>query len=325
MDHLAFRIPAPGRIELVPVSDPSPLPDDCIEGPMLASAVSPGTELNWAYANQDPAKPASGTGYAAVFRVERVGAKANAQVGEVRFARCGHASYVRCQAAQSLLVPAGVDPASAALARLAAVSWSTLTTTQARPPEWVAVTGLGIIGNLAAQMFAAAGYRVLACDPVAARRELLAGRGVELRERLPLDDPAWKEKIAMVVECSGHEGASLDGCRMARKGGEVVLVGVPWKRRADIQAFDVMHAVFHRYVHLRSGWEWEVPHEPTEYRHASLRENTVAAMEWIAAGRISTAGIVRLGANPRDVQQVYADLQAQRGGMLTAVFDWSLL
>jgi hypothetical protein len=68
-----------------------------------------------------------------------------------------------------------------------------------------------------------------------------------------------------------------------------------------------------------------VPHEPTEYRHASLRENTVAAMEWIAAGRISTAGIVRLGANPRDVQQVYADLQAQRGGMLTAVFDWSLL
>jgi threonine dehydrogenase-like Zn-dependent dehydrogenase len=112
---------------------------------------------------------------------------------------------------------------------------------------------------------------------------------------------------------------------MVRKGGEVVLVGVPWKRRADIQAFDVMHAVFHRYVHLRSGWEWEVPHEPTEYRHASLRENTVAAMEWIAAGRISTAGIVRLGANPRDVQQVYADLQAQRGGMLTAVFDWSLL
>ena len=231
---------------------------------------------------------------------------------------------MRCNAASTYLVPPGVDAASAALARLAAVSWSSLTTTLARPPEWVAVTGLGIIGNLAAQMFAAAGYRVLACDPLAARRELLAGRGIEVRERLPIEDPTWTEKVAMVVDCSGHEGAALDGCRMVRKGGEVVLVGVPWKRRADIQAFDVMHAVFHRYVHLRSGWEWEVPREPGEFRRASLRENTIAAMEWLASGRIRHDGIV-LRADPRAVQQVYSDLQAQRGSNLTAVFDWSLL
>jgi threonine dehydrogenase-like Zn-dependent dehydrogenase len=325
MDCTAFRIPAPGSIGLVPHHDPSPLPDDHVEGAMLASAVSPGTELNWSFTNQDPARPASGTGYAAVFRVEQAGPKSGCAVGEIRFARINHASRVRCHGPSTIQVPTGVDPGSAALARLAAVSWSTLTTTLARPPEWVAVTGLGIIGNLAAQMFAAAGYRVLACDPVAARRDLLAGRGIELRERLPVDDPAWKEKIAMVVECSGHEGASSDGCRMVRKGGEVVLVGVPWKRRADIQAFDVMHAIFHRYVHLRSGWEWEVPHEPTEYRHASLRENTVAAMEWIASGRIRTDGFVRRGVDPKLVQQVYDDLLAQRDGMLTAVFDWSLL
>ncbi len=325
MDRTAFRIPAPGRIGLAPHHDPSPLPDDHVEGVMLASAVSPGTELNCAFANQDPAKPASGTGYAAVFRVEQAGPTSGCAVGEIRFARIGHASRVRCHGPSSILVPPGVDPGSAALARLAAVSWSTLTTTAARPPEWVAVTGLGIIGNLAAQMFAAAGYRVLACDPVAARRDLLNGRGIELRERLPVDDPAWKEKVALVVECSGHEGASLDGCRMVRKGGEVVLVGVPWKRRADMQGFEVMHAVFHRYVTLRSGWEWEVQHDPAEFRRASLRENTVAAMEWIASGRINTDGFVRRGVDPRQVQQIYEDLQAQRGGMLTAVFDWSLL
>lgn len=324
MDFLAFHIPSPGRIELVPVSDHSELADDAIEGPMIVTAVSPGTELNSAFANHNPTKPPSITGYASVLRVERVGAKADAKVGELRFCMTNHCSRARYPAAATILVPPGVDAVSASLARLVGVSWTTLTTTAARPPEWVAVTGLGIIGNFAAQMFAAAGYRVLACDPLAARREHLAGRGIELCERLPIDDPMWTEKIAMLVDCSGHEGAALDGCRMVRKGGEVVLVGVPWKRRTDLQAFDVMHAVFHRYVRLRSGWEWEVLQEAQEFHHSSLRENITAAMEWLASGRIQHNGIV-LHANPREVQQVYNDLQAQRGNNLTAVFDWSKL
>jgi hypothetical protein len=67
-----------------------------------------------------------------------------------------------------------------------------------------------------------------------------------------------------------------------------------------------------------------VPHEPTAFTHGSLRENTVAAMSWLAAGRIRSSSIIRR-ADPRDCQQVYSDLQAQRGSALTAVFDWSLL
>lgn len=54
MNGFALHIPAPGRVELVPFSDGSPLPDDCIEGPALASAVSQGTELACAYSKQDP-------------------------------------------------------------------------------------------------------------------------------------------------------------------------------------------------------------------------------------------------------------------------------
>lgn len=324
MECLALRIPAPGRIGLIPIADPSPLADDHVEGVMLASAVSPGTEVNCTFSRQDPDKPASGTGYAAVFQVARAGPASGCQVGEIRFAMAGHASRVRCHGPSSILVPEGVAPADAALARLAGVSWSTLTTTAARPPDWVAVTGLGIIGNLAAQIFAAAGYQVLACDPLAARSEHLAGAGIELRERLPVDEPAWNDRIALVVECAGHEAAVLDACRVVRKGGEVALVGVPWSRRADLQAFDILHAVFHRYVHLRSGWEWEVPREASEFRHGSIRANTTAAMRWFAAGRLRRAGIVRI-ADPRACQEVYADLAAQRGGALTAVFDWSLL
>jgi threonine dehydrogenase-like Zn-dependent dehydrogenase len=324
MDGLAFRIPAPGQIELRPFSDPSPLPADHIAGPALASAVSPGTEIACAYRNQDPAKPPSGTGYAMVFRVAEAGADSGFAPGDIAFVMTGHASYVRCRASDALRVPAGVAPTDAALARLAGVSWSTLTTTAARPPAKIAITGLGIVGNLAAQIFAASGYRVLACDPNAGRRELLAGRGIELRERLPLADPEWAGQLDLIIDCSGHEAATLDACKAVRKGGEVVLVGVPWVKRTELAAFDVLHAVFHRYVHLRSGWEWEVPREASDFRMGSIRGNTTAAMQWLSDGRLHSAGIVRI-ADPRDCATIYRELQQQTGGYLTAVFDWTKL
>jgi len=324
MKGMRIGIPAPGRVELQPFEDEAPLPDDHVEGTALASAISPGTELACAYSRQDPAKPASGSGYAMVFRVDRAGPASGFAVGDIAFAMANHQSHVRCAGRGAFKVPTGVAPADAALARLAGVSWSTLTTTAARPPARVAVTGLGIVGNLAAQIFAVSGYRVLACDPLAGRRALLEGRGVTLCERLPVDDSEWAGQTDLVVECSGHEAAVLDACRLVAKGGEVAMVGVPWARRSELTAFDVLHAVFHRYVRLRSGWEWEVPFDPTEFRHGSIRANITGAMAWFASDRLSSAGIVR-HADPRDCDAVYRDLKEQRGGFLTAIFDWTKL
>jgi len=67
---------------------------------------------------------------------------------------------------------------------------------------------------------------VHAVDPAAARRE--AAQWWELsrvHEAVPLDDPSLRGQVGLVVECSGHEQATLDACRMVRKRGEVVLVG----------------------------------------------------------------------------------------------------
>lgn len=320
MQGMTIRMPGAGRAELVGFVDETPLAADEIAGRALASAVSPGTELAAGFLADAGAER---SGYALVFAVEQAGSATGFAPGDLALAMLPHASRVRCRAGQAWRVPPGLDPADAALARLAAVSWSTLTTTAARPPGRVAVSGLGIVGNLAAQIFAAAGYRVLACDPVAGRRELLADRGIATCDRLPPADAAGSPRIDLVVECSGHEEAVADACRLVRPGGEVALVGVPWSRRSELAAFDLLHLVFHRYVRLRSGWEWEVPGEAAGFAAGSRRENLAAAMAWLAAGRLSGAGLYRR-ADPRDCQRVYRDLQA-RSGLLTAVFDWTLL
>ncbi|MDQ3855344.1 MAG: dehydrogenase, partial [Chloroflexota bacterium] len=156
------------------------------------------------------------------------------------------------------------------------------------------------------------------------RRQQIA-REAGLRRVLPavpLDDPEFAGQVDLVLECSGHEAAALDGCRMVRKRGEVVQVGTPWVRQTDLHAHDLLHAVFHRYAVLRSGWEWELPLHPEDFRRNSLYGNLRAALEWLADGRITVAGLYAT-LPPERCQDAYQDLLHKRGDRLATVLEWT--
>jgi NADPH:quinone reductase-like Zn-dependent oxidoreductase len=319
----AIAFTAKERAELVdwPL-DPAPLGPDEVAGRTLVTLASPGTELNGYIAERT--KPGL-SGYASVFVIDAVGsAVRDRKVGDIVFFPGAHLARQRGRAEATVPVPAGLDPAVAVFCRLMGVSWSTLITTTARPPDRVLVTGLGPVGNLAAQVFAAAGYRVTAIDPVAARRELAQGHGLaDVRAAVPLDEAGFAGSVQIAVECSGHEAAVLDCCKVVRKRGEVAMIGVPWRRRSDLHAFDLLHAVFHRYIVLRSGWEWEVPHQPRDFAVGSIAANYAGALDWLKDGKVRVAGLGQRVA-PADCQAVWQDLLHQRGPCPTAVFDWSV-
>ena len=88
-------ITAPRHAELVPVDGPSgPLPEDAVEGRTLATVVSVGTELAYAYTAESghPHRP----GYAAVFEVEAIGAKVtDLAPGDRAFCMGPHRSFQR--------------------------------------------------------------------------------------------------------------------------------------------------------------------------------------------------------------------------------------
>ncbi len=308
------------KAELVDCERPSgPLGPKEVEGRTLATVVSAGTELAIYAGDSFPKRP----GYAAVFEAESVGAEVTGvKPGDVLFCMGPHRSFQRGAAEGMLPVPKGLAPEHAAFARLMGVSMTTLVTTAARPPARAIVTGLGPVGHLAAQIFQASGYEVTGCEPSAERRELASSVGIaDVRESVPLDDPALVDKVALVVECSGHEQAVLDGCNIVRKGGEVVLVGVPWRRRTDITAHEVLHAVFHRYVVLRSGWEWELPFHARDFAAGSIYENTAGALKWLAEGRVKVDDLYA-ALPPGEAQDVYRRLAESRFEKLAAVFDW---
>jgi threonine dehydrogenase-like Zn-dependent dehydrogenase len=201
------------------------------------------------------------------------------------------------------------------------VSMTTLMTTEARPGDPVLVTGAGPIGYLAAHLFAHSAYEVHVVEPNDSRRENLQRSGIRTTyPSTPLEAPLCGE-VALVVDCSGHEQAVIDGVRMVRKGGEVVLVGVPWQRRTDRVAHELLTEVFHRYAVLRGGWEWELPMQKEEFRPHSIFGSFRLALRWLARGIIPLDDLIQRN-DPADAQSVYQRLLHEPGRELFQEFDW---
>ncbi|NJN82262.1 MAG: zinc-binding alcohol dehydrogenase [Caldilineaceae bacterium] len=312
------------RAELLTLDKPlgEPLPDE-VAGRTLVTLVSAGTELLGRYVtDKTPAWP----GYAAVFEVEAVGANvADVKVGDRLFCMGKHQSHQRVAANMTVAVPAGLADEDAPFVRMMGVSMATLSSTAARPGQRVMVTGLGLVGHLAAQIFQTCGYRVVGVDPDENRREIALGVGIEtVLPAVPVDDGAFVGSIDLHLECSGHEQAALDGCSVVRKRGEVVQIGAPWSRRTDIYAQTLLDKVFFRYVTLRSGWEWELPMHAEDFRPHSIFGNYATAMSWLHSGRVKVGDLYEL-ASPRQAQDVYQDLLHRRVESLAKSFDWRAL
>lgn len=301
--------------------DTAPLPSDGVRGRTVVSLCSPGTEVNYAFLAKDGFPKT--VGYACVFEVTETGsAVRDLPPGTFVFAPGQHAGHQQFSRADVIPLPAGLAPEKAVFARLAAVSMSTLNTTTARPPARVLVTGLGPVGNLAAQIFSACGYEVTAVDPVPKRREMAQQYGLpDVRAKIGDGPVDLADKVMLHVECSGHEQAVLDGVNTVARRGEVVLIGVPWQRRTDIQAFELLRAIFHRYAVVRSGWEWEVPRQPADFAGNSIIENYAAALRWIASGRLKVDGMAE-AYSPAAAQKVYTALADQSLATPTVLFDW---
>lgn len=310
-----------------------PLRPGEIRGPTLCSLVSQGTEIGWANGDSFPIRP----GYAAVFRVEEIGdGVTGVAKGELRFAMGYHRATQTHDARHTLRLPDGLAPGTAVLARLMGVSATTLMTARARPGDRVIVTGAGPVGLLAAHLFRMSAYRVTVVDPDATRRSQAEGSGIsDVHPAMPLGDPAYQGKVALVVDCSGHEGAVLEGCRIVRRLGEVVLVGVPWRKLTDHSAHGLTHAVFFNHVTLRSGWEWELPMHGRDFLWEELLEGYNNAphsifggfersLHWLAEGQIPLDGLV-YRAVPEEPAALYAAIMARRIAEPFIVLDWEAM
>lgn len=207
------------------------------------SLVSAGTELamfnrthrgfddpDFSYAKY-PFKP----GYAAVGEVVEMASDVKVlKIGD-RLTHSGHHAQYRILSADTAVrVPDGVADEDAVFLKMIEIAMASLRLEPVRFGETVAVIGMGIVGNLCAQLCKLAGGGIVAgADllPERLKRALDCGvdRLLDLREKSLAE---WGTSLtpdgpSLVVEAVGSSSAISSALKGVGKGGRIVLLGSP--------------------------------------------------------------------------------------------------
>jgi propanol-preferring alcohol dehydrogenase len=146
----------------------------------------------------------------------------------------GFAEYVVASAPFAARLPANVDYCRMAPILCAGVTtYKGLKETEARPGEWVAISGIGGLGHLAIQYAKALGLHVAALDVAADKLALAKATGAEVAV-----DPRSPEATTEIVRATGGGAhrvlvtavsppAFSQALNIVRRKGTVALVGLP--------------------------------------------------------------------------------------------------
>jgi len=332
MNSLRIVFRSPMVVELEPFSlDESPVGAHEIIVRTHKTLISPGTELALLQAklafegDTPPGFPMRTIGYANIGTVLVAGAETAVEPGDRVYTMGNHATHARIDVRRSLCVPVpqGLADEKAVFTRLATVSMTTLVTTIARAGDNVAVVGLGLVGNLAAQVFQASGMRVNAFDLSPHRRELAERTGLEsVHEGNAMGQ--FSQQHRLIIEATGSARALANSIDMAAAGGEIVMIGAPWGGEANsVPSSELTRLIFYRFLRLRSGSEWAIPRLPQPLAPGSNTQNSATALDWLARGRLTVAPLITHRISPGETADAYRGLLEQPNDYLGVVIDWT--
>ena len=169
---------------------------------ILYSSISPGTEIACIGGQESWFPLPNIPGYSAVARVEALGEEVSKfKVGDIVFAQAHHREYEIINSEGFVIkIPDGIDLAEASFMKLAEISITSLRTSDIELGDYVAVSGLGIIGNFAAQFANNQGGTVIAIDYSQNRLNLIKEMGIKHTINSSCDDV--NAKIKEITE--GH-------------------------------------------------------------------------------------------------------------------------
>lgn len=300
--------------------------------------ISSGTELA-NYTGREPKVFQKGTwcaypwrsGYANVGVVRDVGANVvRAAPGDRVFTYGRHASIIR-YSDDRLIAPVreSIDPGVVAASRMAGVAMTAIIVSEIVTNARVIVFGLGLVGNLAAQMFQIHGCRVIGVDPVEERRKLLERCGIAHtvggdadEVHAQLQDLTNGELGHITVDAVGHSSVVMQALRATASHGQLVILGSP---RVSVPGdlTELLSDTHLRWITIRGALEWCVPMYPGTGNRVSQFSKQQIIFDWIARGELDVESLISQRLKPEEIKRAYDGLLNEPDTYTGIVLDWN--
>jgi 2-desacetyl-2-hydroxyethyl bacteriochlorophyllide A dehydrogenase len=297
-----------------------------------ASFISAGTELS-IYTGTEPATKIPGTwcyypskvGYSNVGKVLAKGERVTAfDVGERVFTFAPHVSHHVYHPTSGNLyhslvvkVPDTLPLEVAATLHMPHVAITALNVASSVLGKKVVVVGLGVVGNLAAQMFQLAGATVIGVDPAKARRGLAQRCGI-MNTLVAIEE--LKEQVDITVDAVGHSSIVMQCLKATASFGEIILLGSP---RVSVtgdlnEAFMDIHL---RGLQLKGALEWNRP-VYTTLNENSQAQNMERVITWLQDGRLNIAPLISHVLPATEAKRAYEGLLYDKDNYTGVVLTW---
>lgn len=318
-----------------------PLGDKQVRVKTACSTISCGTEranitgdLNTSIAEQASKKPKFPIclGYSSAGTVVEAGRDVTTvKVGDrvCVFWGC-HASYNTVSEAQVVKLESDrLSFADAAISFISSFPLAAIRKTRLEIGESMLVMGLGILGQLAVKLAAAAGaVPIIAADPVKSRRDTALKCGADYAIDPFEADFAYKVKeithggAKTAIEVTGA-GAGLDEALdcMARLG-RIALLGCTRDKNFTIDYYRKVHGPGITLIGAHTNARPEKESYPGYFTHA---DDIRSVLRLCASGRLTLSDMVGETHSPDECGEVYTRLVNDKNFPAAVQFDWSRL
>lgn len=271
------------------------------------------------------------SGYANVGTVRAVGPGVKrAKAGERVFTFGNHASAIRYSERRLVIaVPEGLDLSVAAASRMAGVAFTAIILAQIRGNPWVAVFGLGPVGNLAAQAFRIRGCQVIGVDPVEVRRQLAQKCGIMRtvggsadQVQQAIAELTGDRMADITVDAVGHSAVVMQALKATASFGQIVLLGTP---RVSVQGdlTELLSDVHLRFITVRGALEWCLPMYPETGAADSLLSKQEMIFEWLRRGDLNLSSLISHVLKPEQIREAYEGLEHHPETYTGVALDWT--
>jgi len=301
------------------------------------TAISAGTELS-IYTGTNPRvyEPNSWCnyphvpGYAGLGEVVAAGSEVELKLGDLVFHHAHHSTYDKlyqgyshyAKISEDLLLP------EVALVRFAAIVLSgSVRLSKIELGDKIALIGLGIVGQIASQLFTLAGGDILAFDPINFRRSVAKDIGY----CLGIHDPSRSKDIASefndgkgvdtLIDATGMSQLIMSNIGLVKPMGQVILLGTPFASyNADVT--QLLRQIHLKWLTVRGVLERDQISPPGDNAIHSYIRDVAYLLDLVRRRKLKLKELVSHVVAPDEMKKSYDGLLNNKEEYMAAVIDW---